>query len=323
MDRKVRQRLKWVQMYEETGHAGKTCLRCGISRPTLRKWHRRYKKEGLAGLQEQSRRPHRLSGKKVTEEYEKLILDFRSSQNLGARRIQSELVWRHNLKFSLATIHKVLKRHEAPPLVRIKRKSGHKRYERPIPGDRVQMDTMKVKPGLYQYTAVDDCSRFIVAAVYKRRTAGNTLFFLEKVCEELPFPVQRIQTDRGTEFFAHKVQKRLMDWAIKFRPVKPRSPHLNGKVERAQKTFLAEFYPSVDLDDPELQDRLDEWVFHYNWLRGHGSLGGKAPIDRVTDRSEETPITAEVSWNYDPTKERMRDQNYALDLRLSKVKRSL
>ena len=319
----MRKRLKWVQMYEATGHAGKTCLRCGISRPTLRKWYRRYKAEGLSGLQEQSRRPHRSSGQKVTDEYEKLILDFRSNQNLGARRIQSELIWRHNLKLSLATIHKVLKKNEAPPLVRIKRKSGHKRYERPIPGDRVQMDTMKVRPGLYQYTAVDDCSRFIVAAVYKRRTAGNTLLFLEKVCEELPFPVQRIQTDRGTEFFAHKVQKLMMEWAIKFRPVKPRSPHLNGKVERAQKTFLAEFYPSVDLDDPELQDRLDEWVFHYNWLRGHGSLGGKAPIDRVTDRSEKTPITAEVCWNYDPSKERMRDSNYALDLRLGKLKRSL
>jgi transposase InsO family protein len=323
MDQKVRQRLKWVQMYEATGNAGKTCLRCGISRPTLRKWYQRYKKNGLAGLEEQSRRPHKLSGKKVTKEYEDLILDLRSDQNLGARRIQGELIWRHNFKLSLATIHKILKRHEVPPLVRIKRKIGHKRYERPIPGDRVQMDTMKVKPGLYQYTAVDDCSRFIVAAVYTRRTAGNTLLFLEKVCEELPFPVQRIQTDRGREFFAHKVQKRMMDWAIKFRPVKPRSPHLNGKVERAQKTFLAEFYPSVDLDDPNLQDRVDEWVFHYNWLRGHGSLGGKAPVDRVSALSDKTPILEDVGSDYDPSKERMRDPNYALDLKLGELKRSL
>ena len=82
-----------------------------------------------------------------------------------------------------------------------------KRYSRPIPGDRIQTDTMKVAPGVYQYTAVDDCSRFRVLAVYSRRTANYTLEFLERVVEEMPFAVQRIQTDRGGEFFAEKVQR--------------------------------------------------------------------------------------------------------------------
>jgi transposase InsO family protein len=45
-----------------------------------------------------------------------------------------------------------------------------------------------------------------------------------------------VQTDRGMEFFAYDFQQRLMDYAIKFCPIKPRSPHLNGKVERSQKT---------------------------------------------------------------------------------------
>ena len=49
------------------------------------------------------------------------------------------------------------------------------RYSRPIPGDRVQMDTCKIAPGIYQYTAVDDCSRYRVLAMYRRRTAANTL----------------------------------------------------------------------------------------------------------------------------------------------------
>lgn len=47
--------------------------------------------------------------------------------------------------------------------------------------------------------------------------------------EEFPFPIQRIQSDRGLEFFAEKVQKLLMEYGIKFRPIKPRSPHLMGK----------------------------------------------------------------------------------------------
>jgi transposase InsO family protein len=322
MSPEAKKRLKWIEVYEATRHAGRTCLKCGISRPTLRKWLRRYEAEGPAGLESRSRRPNRSPARKVSEQHERWILGFRQAQ-LGARRIQSELIWRHELKLSLATIHKVLLRHQVPPLVRPRRKAHLKRYERPIPGDRVQMDTMKLKAGLYQYTAVDDCSRFLVAGLYPRRTAKNTLNFLEKVIEEMPFPVQRIQTDRGTEFFAYKVQERLMDWAIKFRPVKPRSPHLNGKVERVQKTTLYEFYAMADLDAPELQDRLDEWVFHYNWLRGHGSLRGKAPIDRVSERSSDTPYTEEVEAMYDPSKERLRDSNYSLDLKLSKVKRSL
>ncbi|EKI30016.1 integrase core domain protein, partial [Escherichia coli ARS4.2123] len=51
----------------------------------------------------------------------------------------------------------------------------------------------------------------------------------------MPFPIQRSQTDRGREFFAVKVQERLKEYGIKFRPNKPASPHLNGKVERSQK----------------------------------------------------------------------------------------
>jgi transposase InsO family protein len=182
------------------------------------------------------------------------------------------------------------------------------------------MDTMKIQPGLYQYTAVDDCSRFLVAGVYPRRTVANTLHFLEKVMEEMSIPAQRIQTDRGREFFAYKVQEKLMDWAIKSRPVKPRSPHLNRKVEHVQKTVLYDFYAMTDLDDPDLQDHLDEWVFYYNWLRGHGSSGGKAPIDRFVERSSKTPITDEVETMYDPSKERIKEAYYSLDLQISKLK---
>ena len=181
------------------------------------------------------------------------ILTLRSQRKLGARRLQNELRRLHGCVLALSTIHKVLVKHEVHPLPRRRRKS-FKRYERPIPGDRVQMDTCKIAPGLFQFTAIDDCTRYKVIALYPRRTAENTLKFLHKVIEETPFPIQRIQTDRGREFFAYKVQERLMRWGIKFRPVKPRSPHLNGKVERAQKTDLSEFYSTVPLDRPDLAD---------------------------------------------------------------------
>ncbi|TYO97164.1 transposase InsO family protein [Geothermobacter ehrlichii] len=323
MDPKVRMRLRWVELYFSSGNAGFVCRRCGISRPTLRKWVTRFKEKGLEGLQDESRRPRNFPTTKVTKEIEGWILDLRRTRNLGARRIQGELIRLHNLKLSLATIHKVLTRNQAKPLLRPKRIKPFKRYSRPVPGDRVQMDTMKIAPGIYQYTAVDDCSRWRVLGVYKRRTAKNTLDFLERVCEEMPFPIQRIQTDRGTEFFAYKVQERLKDWGIKFRPIRPASPHLNGKVERSQKTDLFEFWANVDMNDPELGLRIEEWQYHYNWHRPHGALNGKSPIDLVCELHKETPLTGEVCQAYDPSQEDIRDQNYKADLEMQRLKRSL
>ena len=96
-------------------------------------------------------------------------------------------------------------------------------------------------------------------AIYPRRTAANSLLFLERVIEEMPFPTQVIQTDRGREFCAYCFQEKLMEYGIKFRPIRPASPHLNGKVERSQRTDLEEFYPTVDLKSPALSQQLQDW----------------------------------------------------------------
>ncbi len=57
MEAKIKMRLGWVQMYQQTQNAGLVCRRCGISRPTLRKWVRRYEALGLEELVDQSHRP--------------------------------------------------------------------------------------------------------------------------------------------------------------------------------------------------------------------------------------------------------------------------
>lgn len=234
--------------------------------------------------------------------------------------MQTELKRLHSIHLSLATIHKVLTRNKVKLLHRKKSQKAFKSYNRPIPGDRVQMDTKKLAPGKYQYTVVDDCTRYRVVGLYSRRTAANTLLFLEKVIEEFPFPMQRIQTDRGREFFAVKVQKKLMEYGIKFRPIKPRSPHLNGKVERSQRTDLEEFYSTVDLDDPQLENKLQDWQHYYNWDRPHSSLHGKTPMEKYFELAEKTPIWEEVELNYDISKERIQEQNYQIDLQIRKLK---
>jgi transposase InsO family protein len=261
----VRTRLGWIRLYEELGHAGVVCRRCGISRPTLRKWWRRYLAEGERGLDDRSRRPHTSPNRKVGPQEVALILALRRERRLGVKRLRIELIREHALKLALDTIHKVLVRHGERFLKRRPfRRKGTKRYSRPVPGDRVQVDVCKIAPSVYQYTAIDDCSRFQVLAVHPRRNAKATLAFLEQVQEEMPFPIQSIETDRGQEFFAYEVQDQRRARQIKFRPIRPRSPHLNGKVERAQRTALDEFWPTIDLASGEIPDQRALWRHHYN-----------------------------------------------------------
>lgn len=272
---------------------------------------------------------------------EALILALRRERKLGVKRLRIELIREHALKLALDTLHKVLVHHGERWLKRRPlRRKGTRRYSRPVPGDRVQVDVCKVGPGLYQYTAIDDGSRFQVLGLYPRRGAANTLAFLDQVIEEMPFAVQRIQTDRGQEFFADKVQEQLQAWRITFRPIRPRSPHLNGPrpapagrcfadgstalrsmVERAQRTALEEFWAEADLKGSRLPDELAEWQTFDNGQRPHSALGGKAPIDRVCGLLSITPLGEQV-WNaYDPTKEAIRTQDYRWDTTFARRQR--
>jgi len=185
------------------------------------------------------------------------------------------------------------------------------------------MDSCKIRPGLYQFTAIDDCSRYLVAGLARRRTAAATLAFLDQVLDEMPFAIQRVQTDRGTEFFAEAVRRQLMAETIRFRPVPPRSPHLNGKVERVQRTVLEEFWPTVDAKAPGITNRLAEWVHRYNWDRQHEALNGSTPIDRVCERVDNTPLHSEISDAYEPATERLQVRDYAVETALRSLKRCL
>lgn len=323
MNDEIQQRLKWIKLYQETNNALLVCLLCGISRPTLRKWWSRYQEQGLDGLKSLSKSPHHSPNQKTSPALESKTLHLRKSRNLGARRIQSRLLRSEQIKLGLATIHKVLKKHQVEPIIVYRRKPDFKRYSKPIPGERVQMDTCKIAPHLCQYTTIDDCTRYRVLRLYKSRTATNTIDFVESVIEEMPFPIQRFQTDRGTEFFAEKVQKLLMKYKIKFRPNKPASPHLNGKVERSQKTDKAEFYATVDLKCDDIEILLAEWQHYYNWDRPHSAHNGKTPVERYFEVSEQTPFSDEAQEFYQAHNEGVQLSNYRRDLEIAKLKRSL
>src|SRR6185312_14464565 len=109
----IEERLRWIEAYEATGSAGRVCARFGISRPTLRKWWRRYQEAGPEGLADTSRRPSSSPNQKVFAREQALILELRS-EGLGVHRLKSELERRHGLALSAETIRKALKRAGEP-----------------------------------------------------------------------------------------------------------------------------------------------------------------------------------------------------------------
>jgi len=67
MDTEVRKRLHWVQVFEELKNSALACRRCGVSRPTLRKWVERYRKHGLDGLVGRSKKPKNSPKVRISE----------------------------------------------------------------------------------------------------------------------------------------------------------------------------------------------------------------------------------------------------------------
>ena len=106
----------------------------------------------------------------------------------------------------------------------------------------------------------------------------------------------------------------------RFRPIAPRSPHLNGKVERTHRADREEFWDTVNSRAPDIETKLAEWQHHWNWHRPHTALGGLSPIDRVCERIDKTPLSETVEAAYDRTRERIRIADYRLDKALDELK---
>lgn len=105
-----------------------------------------------------------------------------------------------------------------------------------------------------------------------------------------------------------------MEHFIKFRPVRPRSPHLNGKVERGQLTDKAEFYSLLNFKDKRLplKKLLAEWEHYYNHERPHSALGGKTPWEKYLEMESKMPIQPEVTLEWYKKREtiKVRDREY-------------
>ncbi|MBG6055319.1 hypothetical protein IWX81_001730 [Salinibacterium sp. CAN_S4] len=108
--------------------------------------------------------------------------------------------------------------------------------------------------------------------------------FIDHVLSKLPFQVEKVQTDNGSEF-GQSFHWHLLDKGINHVYIKPATPRLNGKVERSHRIDSEEFYRLLEgqvIDDVNLfNDKLQGWEDYYNYDRPHGALAGSTPYERL------------------------------------------
>jgi transposase InsO family protein len=129
--------------------------------------------------------------------------------------------------------------------------------------------------------------------------ASTAIRFIDEVRRRLPFRVQVVQTDNGAECQS-RFHWHLEELDIRHVYIRPRTPHLNGKVERSHRVDDQEFYQLLDkdgvTDDIHLfNEKLREWEDYYNYHRPHGALDGQTPYERLVakTRAEVLPMCSE------------------------------
>jgi transposase InsO family protein len=288
-------RLKVVQQGCEGSRAvARTCRHFGISRQAFYRWKRRYEAHGEAGLWDRARRPHR-SPRATPREVVGKILYLRQHYHFGPGKIADYLSRFHQVTIARSSVHRILSRHGMNRLPANQKHRPHsqrwQRYEKPQPGHRLQMDVKFLEriPGtrkrLYQFTAIDDCTRIRVLKVYDACNQHTAIRFADEVLRRLPFRVHVVQTDNGAEFQS-QFHWHLEALDIRHVYIRPRTPHLNGKVERSHRVDDQEFYQLLDKDgisdDIHLfNKKLREWENYYNYYRPHGALEGQTPYERL------------------------------------------
>jgi len=286
--RDINRKLRVLSYARQIGKSSKTCRYFGISRQTFYEWKQAYAEKGEVGLINSKPCPENPT-LRTPPEIEEKILYLRKTYHLGQVRIAWYLERYHAIKISSGGVYHVLKRHGMSRLPRNAKKRTllTHRYEKQVPGHHIQVDVKFLKFEApdgkkirrFQYTAIDDATRIRALKIYRKHTQENAIQFIDYVLSKFPFRVHTVRTDNGHEFQA-KFHWHLADLGINHVYIKPRTPRLNGKVERSHGTDEREFYQLLSYkDDVDLNRKLTQWEDFYNLHRPHGSLKGQTPYE--------------------------------------------
>jgi transposase InsO family protein len=277
----------------------------GISRATAYKWVRRYRADGLPGLEDRSSRPHR-SPRRSSDEVTATILRARARRRYGPARL-APLTGHPR-----STIYGVLRRAGLNRLRDTDRVTAAPvRYVACHPGALVHQDHKKLgrvpegggwrargrslaghhgHSGVgYEHLEVfvDDASRYAVVVPVADERAESASWAVEQAVSqfaEVGIRIERILTDNGAGYRSSAYRDLLAGNEIRHKRTRPFRPQTNGKAERFIQTLLNEWaYARPYRSNGDRLHALRRFVDFYNRGRPHTAIGGLVPRAAVNN----------------------------------------
>jgi transposase InsO family protein len=280
----------------------------GVSLSSVKRWAKRYD-GSRQSLIERSHRPNSHPKRHTSAEEESIKAAFKKMffrYGWDWDGVYDELVKNNGYERSYSGMYKAAKRlglggKDKPKKRRAREKRSYP--ELTTPGEKVQIDVKEVpycclkgeakrnEKHLYQWTAIDECSRFRFVYGYEEHTPENSVDFLKRVQIAFGFPIETVQTDNGTEFtykFISDTEKSVFEKAlakegINHKLIPPRTPWNNGKVERSHRNDQRYFY---DHEKFSSVDELNAKLIGYlEWSNSKTMrvLGRISPTQRLKD----------------------------------------
>ena len=268
-----------------------------VSRKAIYEWRKRY--DGtVKSLREKSHRPKHHPNEHTAEEKERILRRYpRYKEDLI--RLWDSLRkdgYTRNYYSMLRVIRKWVK-----PEINRRNKAKAKEYQRAdYPGQKMQVDVKFVPTccsvtgkKYYQYTAIDECTRWTFRYMYDEHSTYSSSDFLARLINVFPAPIREIQTDNGSEFTKALLsnekndlslfEQKLRDNDIVYHRIRVATPRHNGKVERQHREDQKRFYDKMKMYN--LKDGIVQ-LERYNKLSNNipkVCLGFKTPNQVLTE----------------------------------------
>lgn len=268
-----------------------------------RKDIRRYYERWVEASRTESALLPRKSGPKagqlkvLSKEQERFIMKIRRRFDTSGPMMAQMIKGHFDIPPSVSTIYRTFNRY---PLNE-KRKKVIRRYVKEYPGELVHADTYHVDPTMvddrkkYRIVGyIDDCTRLCYAELVDRGTAQETSKVFSRAYKwfnQHGIIPECVMTDNGCEFAgrtdasakSHAFETTLSIFEVKQIKTPPYHPQSNGKIERFWRILQEECFSKIDrtLSKSDLETELKRYLYHYNYLRRHGSLEFVTPLDTL------------------------------------------
>ena len=278
----------------------KAAIRYKLNRQYIYRWRKRY--DGtIQSLADKSHKPHHHPNQHTEAEL-KLIADMRKRNPHAGLVVFWVKLRQRGYKRSITGLYRILRKLGQITVKPPNPKYIAKPYEQmKYPGQRVQIDVKFVPNAcivgnakgqkFYQYTAIDEYSRFRYVEAFEEHSTYSSVKFLEHMIKSFPFKIECVQTDNGMEFTKRLsntqnptptiFENRLKELGIQHKTIKPYTPRHNGKVERSHRKDNEYFYAIhkfYSFDDFAKQLKVHNYKYNKFPMR---PLHWKAPIDYV------------------------------------------